>query len=212
MIVAAYQHAGALLDGADLRMLEETHEALFERFWGIRVGQLRDVALSEARFFLDEYRDVILEAPFQFQADMLFVVRAVGMLAGLATRLDPDFDPWAGTIPFAERFARQELGGRSDRFLKQLETLARLLGSLPDRLDRMLAAADRGGLPVQATLDPSARRLLRRLERAIARLSWTVLGCTLLLAAVICYTSGQSGWLVTALLVLAALPLAAATR
>jgi len=212
MIVAAYQHAGALLEGADLRMLEETHEALFERFWGIRVGQLRDVALSEARFFLDEYRDVILEAPFQFQADMLFVVRAVGMLAGLATRLDPEFDPWAGTIPFAERFARQELGRRSDRFLKQLETLARLLGSLPDRLDRMLAAADRGGLPVQAALDPTARRLLRRLERAIARLSWTVLGCTLLLAAVICYTTGQSGWLVTALLVLAALPLAAATR
>ena len=40
-------------------LLEETHEALFERFWGIRVGQLRDVALSEARFFLDEYRDVV---------------------------------------------------------------------------------------------------------------------------------------------------------
>lgn len=212
MMVAAYQHAGALLEGADLQMLEETHEALFERFWGVRVGQLRDVALSEARFFLDEYRDVILKAPFQFQADMLFVVRAVGMLAGLATRLDPDFDPWTGTIPFAERFARQELGRRSDRFLKQLQTLARLLGRLPDRLDRMLAAADRGGLPVQAALDPAARRLLRRLERAIARLSWTVLGCTLLLAAVICYTTGQSGWLVTALLVLAAAGLGGAVR
>ncbi len=212
MIVAAYQHAGALLEGADLGMLAETHEALFERFWGIRVGQLRDVALSEARFFLEEYRDVILKAPFQFQADMLFVVRAVGMLAGLATRLDPDFDPWAGTIPFAERFARQELGRRSERFLAQLETLVRLLGSLPERLDRLLAAADRGGFPVQAALDPAARRLLRRLERAVGRLSWTVLGCTLLLAAVICYTSGQSGWLVAALLALAAAGLAAAAR
>ncbi len=212
MIVAAYQHAGALLEGADLRLLEETHEALFERFWGIRVGQLRDTALSEARFFLEEYRDVILKAPFQFQADMLFVVRAVGMLAGLATRLDPDFDPWAGTIPFAERFARQELGHRGDRFLSQLETLVRLLGGLPERLDRLLSAADRGGLPVQAALDPAARRLLRRVERSVVRLSWTVLGCTLLLSAVICYAAGQSGWLTAVLLTISALALAASAR
>lgn len=133
MMVAAYQHAGALLEGADIPMLEETHEALFERFWGIKVGQLRDVALSEARFFLNEYRDVILKAPFQFQADMLFVVRAVGMLAGLATRLDPDFDPWGSTIPFAERFARQELGRQGGKWLAQLDTLARLLLALPGR-------------------------------------------------------------------------------
>ena len=41
--------------------------------------------------------------------DLLFASRAVGLLAGLSTQLDPEFDPWAETLPFAQRLAAQEL-------------------------------------------------------------------------------------------------------
>jgi predicted unusual protein kinase regulating ubiquinone biosynthesis (AarF/ABC1/UbiB family) len=50
-IVRSYMTAGVLLPGADLRRLAEMHEELFDRFWGVRIGDLRDVALSEARHF-----------------------------------------------------------------------------------------------------------------------------------------------------------------
>jgi len=63
------------------------------------------------RYFWQEYRDIIAEAPFQIQADMLFIGRAVGILSGPATRLDPEFDPWTKTLPYARRFAKEELTG-----------------------------------------------------------------------------------------------------
>ena len=108
-IVHAYQAAGMLLPGADLQRLVQVHEDLFQRLWGVPIGELRDTAMAQARYFLREYRDLLFELPFQVQVDLLFVSRAVGILAGLATSLDPDFDPWAETIPFAEELAAEEL-------------------------------------------------------------------------------------------------------
>jgi len=90
---------------------EEVHEALFARFWGVSIGSLREVAFSEASYFFREYRDLLYQIPFQVQVDLLFTSRAVGLLAGMATYLDPDFDPWAETVPFAERLAAEELRG-----------------------------------------------------------------------------------------------------
>ena len=108
-VVHSYVAAGVLLPGADLRRLEEVHVALFERFWGVSLGNLRNVAFSEASYFFREYRDLLYEIPFQMQVDLLFASRAVGLLAGIATSLDTDFDPWAETLPFAQRLATEEL-------------------------------------------------------------------------------------------------------
>ena len=108
-MVQSYISAGVLSSHEKLERIEEAHEALFDRLWGVRVGEFRNLAVSEAKYFLKEYRDVIYHAPFQFQADMLFVIRAIGILSGLATHLDPGFDPWTKTIPYAERFTRAKM-------------------------------------------------------------------------------------------------------
>ena len=92
-IVDAYDKAGFLLPGADKRRLEEAHRDIFERFWGVGMSQMRDLALDQAEDLLEEYKDLVYDAPFQFQADMLFVGRAVGLLSGITTSLDPNFDP-----------------------------------------------------------------------------------------------------------------------
>ena len=76
----------------------------------MRVADLRDVAISEARTFLRQYREIIFEAPFQFQVDLLFIMRAVGILTGLANTLDPNFDVWEKTVPYAERYMRGRPG------------------------------------------------------------------------------------------------------
>ncbi|MCI0527328.1 MAG: AarF/UbiB family protein, partial [Nitrospira sp.] len=181
-IVQYNVNAGVLLPGADLKRLEEVHEALFERFWGLRIGQLHNVALSEARYFVREYRDIIYEAPFQFQADMLFVLRAVGILSGMATHLDPNFDPWAETIPFAERLAAEELQQDWKGWLQEFAKLGQLLLKAPMQLDRVLTQAQRGNLTVQTSLAPDARKTLQRLEQAVHHLTWTVMTVGLLLA------------------------------
>ncbi len=196
-IVQSLVSAGTLLRNADLRRLEEIHEAMFRRLWGTRVGQFRDLAVGEARFFLDEYRDVIYDAPFQFQADMLFVVRAIGILSGLAGRLDPAFDPWAKSVPYAERYARETLVGDWRQAGKELAQFGEAALSLPSQLDRLLRQAREGRSTVQAALTPETRTEIRRLEGSIRRLGWMVLSAGLIISWVVLRVSRPEdalGW------------------
>ena len=194
-LVHSYVSAGVLLPGADLRRLEEVHEALFERFWGVRIGSLREVAFSEASFFLREYRDLLYEIPFQVQVDLLFASRAVGLLAGMATQLDPEFDPWAETMPFAQRLAAEELRRDWRDALREAAVQTRALLGLPQRVDALLNRAERGGLTVQTALTPEARRALQRLERSNQRVGWMLIAAALLIAGAVARSAaGVDPW------------------
>ena len=184
-MVHSYVAAGVLLPGADLKRLEEIHEELFERFWGVRLGSLREAAFSEAEYFFVQYRDILYELPFQVQVDLLFASRAVGLLAGLSTHLDPEFDPWAETLPFAERLATEELRRDWRGLLREGLAQFQILMTLPRRADAVFAKAERGALEVQTSLTPESRKLIQRLERSIHRLSWMVTSAALLIAGVI---------------------------
>lgn len=183
-LVHSYVAAGVLLPGADLRRLEEVHEELFARFWGVRIGSLRETAFSEAQYFFREYRDLLYELPFQVQVDLLFASRAVGLLAGLATHLDPEFDPWSETLPFAEKLAAEELRRDWRGLLREGLSQLQVLLSLPRRLDAVLSRAERGALTVQTALTPESRKAVQRLERSIHRLAWMVVSAALLIAGV----------------------------
>jgi predicted unusual protein kinase regulating ubiquinone biosynthesis (AarF/ABC1/UbiB family) len=188
-LVRSYVAAGVLLPGADLSRLEEVHEELFQRFWGVRIGSLRETAFSEAEYFFRQYRDILYELPFQVQVDLLFVSRAVGLLAGLSTQLDPEFDPWAETLPFAERLAAQQLRRDWREILQEGLAQVQVLLTLPRRVDAVLARAERGTLTVQANLAPESRKMIQRLERSIHRLSWTVVAAGLLIAGVLVHAN-----------------------
>lgn len=184
-IVKALGSAGALLDGADTKRLEEAHEAFFDRFWGVSVGDFRNVAMNEVGYFLHEYRDVIYEAPFQFQADMLFVVRAVGILSGMAANLDPDFDVWAKTVPYAERYAKEELDQNWQGWAREAGTIGQRLAMVPTRLDRMLSMAERGSLVVRTSPAPDSKKDAQRLKRSVDRLAWMAAASGMLISSAI---------------------------
>jgi predicted unusual protein kinase regulating ubiquinone biosynthesis (AarF/ABC1/UbiB family) len=206
-IVQAYLDSGILLPSADRRRLEEVHDVMFERFWGMKMGQFREVAFEEAEFFLREYRDIIYEMPFQLPVDILFVGRAIGILSGMSTSLDPEFDPWAATIPFAERLAAEELVRDWRGWLDEVGTLARVALGLPTRLDQFLAEARRSELTVQAGLATDNARALRRLERSVERLTWVVIAIGLLTSGMTLRLSEGASWPSTVLLVSAGLAL-----
>lgn len=184
-IVHAAQAAGLLLPGADLKRLIEVHEDLFQRFWGVRLGDVRQVAMSEARYFLRQYRDLLFELPFQVQVDLLYVSRALGLVAGVTTSLDPQFDPWAETLPFAEKLRRDELAPTATAFLQLLAEQAAVAIRLPEKADRVLSRAERGTLELQVALGAESRRPLERLERAAHRLGWSVAAAALVVAGAV---------------------------
>jgi predicted unusual protein kinase regulating ubiquinone biosynthesis (AarF/ABC1/UbiB family) len=202
-VVQAYVDAGVLLPGADRKRLEEVHEVLFRGLEGVTMGRLSDVAFEQAQLLFREYRDILFELPFQFPTDLLFAVRAVSILAGIATTLDPHFDPWSETIPFAERLAADELRRDWRRWLEQVEDLARVALRLPFLADRLLTQAERGELTVQTSLAADAAKALRRVERSVDRLMWAVVATGLLLAGVVLRTTEGAGGLSTGLLIAA---------
>ncbi len=194
-MVQSYVSAGILLPNADLKRLEEVHDVLLKRIGGVRMGQLRDMALEQAQTMLRDYRDLIYEMPFQFPTDMLFAVRAVAILSGLATSLDPDFDPWAATVPFAETLAVGELRRDWRGYLEKLGEIAVLLLGMPNRIDRLLNQVERGHLTVEASLAPDHAKALRRIERSVDRQMWATLAAGLLIAGALLRSSpGNEVW------------------
>ncbi|QTA91431.1 ABC1 kinase family protein [Desulfonema magnum] len=191
-IVQSLVKAGALLEGADLNRLEQAHETLFRHLWGVRVGKMRDVALKEARTFIKEYKDVIYDEPFQFQADMLFIMRAIGILSGMAANLYPDFDVWTKTIPYAERYAKEELLKNGNDWLREAVSLGQLLLTLPARLDSVANQAEQGKLTIQTALSTDTRKAIQRLEQSVSRLAWMVLSAGLLVSGVNLHVGDKS--------------------
>ncbi|MDX1632851.1 MAG: AarF/UbiB family protein [Thermoanaerobaculia bacterium] len=185
-MVESYREAGLLLPGADLRRLEEAHEALFQELWGLTVGELGPGAtLQRLRGFFREYRDLVREAPFQFPVDLLFAGRAVGILAGIATRLDPDFEPWSATRPYAERAARARLFVGPRQAARQVLEQTGALLRIPRELDRILPLLRRGSLTLRSSLAPDARERLQAIETQVRSLKWTVAGVGLILTGVL---------------------------
>ena len=193
-LVQAYIDAGVLLPGADRHRLEELHEVLFARLGGMKMGQLTGIAMQQAPSLIREYRDILYEMPFQFPTDILFAMRAVAILSGMATTIDRNFDPWAATLPFAERLAVDQFARDWRGVLDEIGELARLALRLPARLDRYLTQAERGELVQQTALAPDAQKSLRRLERSVDRLTWALIAMGLLMTGMLLRaTDGPGG-------------------
>jgi predicted unusual protein kinase regulating ubiquinone biosynthesis (AarF/ABC1/UbiB family) len=192
-IIRAYQGAGILLPGADLMRLEQMEAELLERYSGLTLKQAQQIAMSQWESLAHEYRDILYEMPFQLPTDLLFVGRAVAILFGMATTLDPDFDPWQAIEPFAKQLAVEEAKHGWRGVLDELEKVTRLVLSLPAQADRFFSQASRGELTVRTTWSPDATQTVRRVETAVNRLSGAVIFAALLLAAVAIYTTQGEG-------------------
>lgn len=184
-IVRAASGAGILLPGADLEQLEDALATVLDRFWGVEMARLNDVALAQASELWKEFGRLILDTPVQVQAELLFTGRAVALLGGLATQLDPDFDPWAATMPFAARLAAEEAGAGA--WVEEIFGQAREALTLPAELGRLARHARSGKLTVKSALAPDTRRRLDRIERAFGRATAAIAASGLAIAGALLY-------------------------
>ncbi|MGC9335387.1 MAG: ABC1 kinase family protein [Anaerolineae bacterium] len=206
-IVRAYQGAGVLLPGADVGRLEQMEAELFERYSGLTLRQAQETAMGEWQSLAHEYRDILYEMPFQIPTDLLFVGRAMAILFGMASTLDPDFDPWQAIQPFAQQLVAEEARRDWRGLLEELEKGVRVVLSLPGQADRFFRQAAEGQLTVRTTWAPETTRTVRRVEAAVNRLTGAVIFAALLLAAAGVYVAEGMGVVVAALFGLAALAL-----
>jgi predicted unusual protein kinase regulating ubiquinone biosynthesis (AarF/ABC1/UbiB family) len=206
-MVRAYQGAGVLLPGADLARLEQMEAELLDRYSGLTLKQVQERAMSEWKNLAHEYRDILYEMPFQLPTDLLFVGRAMAILFGMATALNPDFDPWLAIEPFAKQMATEEMRRDWRDWLGEAEKFTRLVFSLPGQAERFFGQAARGELTVRTAWTPEMMHSVHRVQVAIDRLTGSVIFAALLLAAVGVYVMQGEGAVSYILFALAAVAL-----
>lgn len=205
LIIQAYLEAGVLLPDTDIALVEVLTARLLERFSSLFLAQAKDFDVHTYASILKDYRELVYQAPFQIQADLLYVFRALGILSGLVAHLDPTLDPVRRVMPYARRMLIEEYTPTWDGMVKSTYDLMRL----PARLDELLTRAQRGQLTVSAELAPGSTRRLERLERAVTRLTWLIVGMGLLLGGLWARSAGWGDSLSTALLALGCVTLLA---
>ena len=214
-LVRSYERLGILLPGADLDRIEAATRAAFDRVWGLTMAEISAMPLSEAAGLAREFSDLLFSLPFQVPQDFLYLARAVGILTGMATGLDPDYDPWHEILPFVKRVligadAGAIPGGLSLRDLLHPGALVALLAGeqgaalresglellrrtvqLPLVAEDVLRRADHGDLVVRAVPAPDLERRLAALERAPQRTTHAVIFGALLISTTILYVGGE---------------------
>jgi predicted unusual protein kinase regulating ubiquinone biosynthesis (AarF/ABC1/UbiB family) len=190
-LIRSYKTLGFLLPAADTQALEQASAAVFDRFWGMSMSELRNVRPGEVRDIGHRVRDVMVKTPFQVPNNLLMLVRCLGILSGMCTGLDPDFNLWAQLEPYARKLVEQEAADAFslDNILEQLSEVAQGLIALPSQASRVLAQAETGGFMVQS---PQVNRDLKRLGRSVDRLTVGVVFAALLFSGTMLYNAGNT--------------------
>lgn len=187
-VVRAYQMMDLLLPGADLQLLEKAQARVFERFWGKNMTELTSIDLNEIKDLTDEFQDLIYEMPFQVPQNIIFLARAVGILSGMCTGLDPQFNLWEHLSPYARKLMAQEVQTGAEVWLAEIEKFVRTLWMLPNRLERALTQVERGELNVR---NPDVVQQVQRLESAVRQTTAGIVFAALLLGGVQLYLGNQ---------------------
>jgi predicted unusual protein kinase regulating ubiquinone biosynthesis (AarF/ABC1/UbiB family) len=190
-LVHAYQTLGVLLPEADLERIRQAEAALFDQLWGKSMSELVRIHPREMNRFSRQFRDLMVEMPFQVPTDLIFLGRCVAILSGMCTGLNPEFNLFQGLAPFARRLMADQRGSWLEVLLDRLAQEGAALVAIPSRLDAALGKLERGQLVVMASAAPDLERSLSRLTRAIGRLVAAVLFASLMIGGALFYISGE---------------------
>jgi predicted unusual protein kinase regulating ubiquinone biosynthesis (AarF/ABC1/UbiB family) len=187
-LVEAYRDLGFFLPGADVERITEAHEAILDQIYGRNLLDLTQPDPREIEAIGREFRDLLFAFPFQIPQDFIYLGRALGMISGLVSTLDPHINPWRQI----ERYGQQLLRGQSfqqfrDMRLAGVMELLRPFLDTPGRIQRLLEEAEKGRLRVQLKSDRDAVRQQERLEKRVGQLAWSIIGGAGILSATLIY-------------------------
>ena len=183
-LIRAYQTLGVLLPSANIKLLEEASAQVFDRFWGKSMNELRSIQHSDMMKFGLQFRELMISMPFQVPENLLLLGRTIGILSGICTGLNADFNLWLQLAPYAKKLTEGEGGSTFDTFLNEAGELLKTLIAIPGRAERVLGRIERGQLSVEA---PLVNLQISYLERSLNRLTGGIVFLGLLIAGAILY-------------------------
>jgi len=187
-LTEAYRDLGFLLPGADLDRITEAQEVVLNQIWGRNLLDLTQPDPREVEAIGREFRDLLYAFPFQIPQDFIYLGRALGMISGLVSQLDPHINPWRQIERYGEQLLRsQSLAQLRDRGLAGVLELLRPYLETPQRIQRLLEEAEKGRLRVQLKTDRDALHQQERLEKRVGQLGWSIVSAAGILSATLIY-------------------------
>jgi predicted unusual protein kinase regulating ubiquinone biosynthesis (AarF/ABC1/UbiB family) len=180
-VVKAYQILGILLPEADIDLLEKAEAAMFKRFWGKGMDELMNLDIEEVHDFAYEFRDILYEMPFQLPQDLIFLGRAIGILSGMCSGLDPRINVFDHLGSFSQKIIAEETQHDWRYWVNEAGSVARKVISLPIRADALITRLERGELNVR---DPQLTENVKRLEKTISKAVGGIIFAAFLVAAI----------------------------
>ncbi len=199
-LVKSFKTLDVLLPTADLKLIEMASMQVFDRFGGMSMGDLKQIDHSEMMSFGLQFRELMLNLPFQLPENLLLLGRSVAILSGMCTGLSPEFNLWSTIAPYATKLISDDGDGEGGIFQTVLSEGTKIFQSvigLPARADRVLTLVERGELNVQT---PLLELRVRRLERSVGRVASAVVFAALLIAGALLYPTEPTlaKWLMVA--------------
>jgi predicted unusual protein kinase regulating ubiquinone biosynthesis (AarF/ABC1/UbiB family) len=184
----AFRDLGFFLPDADLDRVTEAEETILNRVWGRNLLELAQPDPKEIEELGREFRDLLFDFPFQVPQDFIYLGRALGMVSGLVSQLDPNINPWHQIERYGQALIRsQSLKQLSNLNFQDLAEMIRPYLEVPFRIGRLLEEAEKGRLKVQLTADRETLRHQERLEKRVGQLGWSILGAASILSATLLF-------------------------
>jgi predicted unusual protein kinase regulating ubiquinone biosynthesis (AarF/ABC1/UbiB family) len=187
-LIRSFQTLHVLLPGTDLEQLEQMSASMFDMFWGKSMDDIRQLSPEEMFRFADRFRDLMYNMPFQLPQNLLMLGRTVAILSGMCVGLEKEFNLWNQLAPYATKLVSQEVGSNWRVWLDELGNVLKELIAIPTKMGRVMSQVERGDLTVQV---PAVSRQMGSLEKAINRLTGSIIFAALLLGGIMLYSDGK---------------------
>ncbi|GAB4520895.1 MAG: hypothetical protein OHK0046_31590 [Anaerolineae bacterium] len=211
-LVQSYIKLGFILPGADVERIVSATEAAFNQVWGMSMTDMRDMDFDSMKGLAEEFGDLMLSMPFYIPQDFIYLGRTLSILSGMATSLDPTFNPWSELQPYTEVLIARGFGLQINKgqFLDSRTVIQNLLAgngtgalrtigqelvrrtlSPVSNADDVMKALKEGDIHIVAELSMAHRQQLKKIEKESRRTGRSVFFGSLLIASTLLYTSGD---------------------
>ncbi len=189
LLTQTYAELGFFLPGADLERITQAQEKILNQMWGRQLLELARPDPREVQALGLEFRDLLFEFPFQAPQDFIYLGRALGMISGLVSLLDPNLNPWY----YLEQYGQKVIASQEGRRLGRATLTAGLRPylQLPVALYRFLETAQEGRLQLQTHPDRQTEQRLTQLEQRLRQLNGSILAAGALVAGALLYVNDE---------------------
>ena len=136
---------------------------LLDRYYAETLDQLRGLDIPS---LLKDFEALLREQPIQVPGEFAFLGRAIAILVGLATGLDPEINLVELFAPYAQRFVTEDHGGTMGYARQRIQRWGQTIVSLPELSSRVLHQVESGDMEAKIHWDQGSL-LLRRLTRTL---------------------------------------------